>query len=296
MSSQESESDQPDFGERLDIVNLDSAENILWALGEIWSEPPRVVFEEADAKRQELTPHLLEALEKGNRDPHGCSPEESTLFCHALYLLAKWRETRALPEVLRWLSLPGENAFEIAGDVVAQDGGRILAAVCGGDLSGLKALAENETVDPALQGQGMVALEALVAWGELPLEVLKNYLIDLADTKLARAPLAAWMGVAVTSAELGLEEFAPAVRNAFKRGWIDPAFLEPAEYEKLLKGAVKGELGTLLERCPRIGDLVEETGWWACYDEPVVHTPKVGRNEQCPCGSGRKFKKCCWKG
>lgn len=21
--------------------------------------------------------------------------------------------------------------------------------------------------------------------------------------------------------------------------------------------------------------------------------PKVGRNEPCPCGSGRKFKKCC---
>ena len=22
-------------------------------------------------------------------------------------------------------------------------------------------------------------------------------------------------------------------------------------------------------------------------------TPKIGRNEPCPCGSGRKFKKCC---
>ena len=23
--------------------------------------------------------------------------------------------------------------------------------------------------------------------------------------------------------------------------------------------------------------------------------PKVGRNDPCPCGSGRKFKKCCGK-
>ena len=24
--------------------------------------------------------------------------------------------------------------------------------------------------------------------------------------------------------------------------------------------------------------------------------PKIGRNERCPCGSGRKYKKCClWK-
>ena len=24
-------------------------------------------------------------------------------------------------------------------------------------------------------------------------------------------------------------------------------------------------------------------------------TPKVGRNDPCPCGSGKKFKKCCAK-
>jgi SEC-C motif-containing protein len=25
----------------------------------------------------------------------------------------------------------------------------------------------------------------------------------------------------------------------------------------------------------------------------AVETPKIGRNDPCPCGSGRKFKKCC---
>jgi hypothetical protein len=28
---------------------------------------------------------------------------------------------------------------------------------------------------------------------------------------------------------------------------------------------------------------------------PAASTPKVGRNEACPCGSGKKFKKCCWR-
>lgn len=27
--------------------------------------------------------------------------------------------------------------------------------------------------------------------------------------------------------------------------------------------------------------------------EPVRVEPKVGRNERCPCGSGKKFKACC---
>ena len=27
--------------------------------------------------------------------------------------------------------------------------------------------------------------------------------------------------------------------------------------------------------------------------EPALAAAKVGRNEPCPCGSGKKFKKCC---
>jgi SWIM/SEC-C metal-binding protein len=27
--------------------------------------------------------------------------------------------------------------------------------------------------------------------------------------------------------------------------------------------------------------------------QPKALTPKVGRNDPCPCGSGHKFKKCC---
>ncbi len=25
----------------------------------------------------------------------------------------------------------------------------------------------------------------------------------------------------------------------------------------------------------------------------MTHAPKAGRNDACPCGSGKKFKKCC---
>jgi uncharacterized protein YecA (UPF0149 family) len=52
--------------------------------------------------------------------------------------------------------------------------------------------------------------------------------------------------------------------------------------------------------------------WWACFDQakkdPVPieaplpskvtalkkgKTKKIGRNAPCPCGSGKKYKKCC---
>lgn len=29
-------------------------------------------------------------------------------------------------------------------------------------------------------------------------------------------------------------------------------------------------------------------------NQPIVHDmPKAGRNDPCPCGSGKKYKKCC---
>jgi uncharacterized protein YecA (UPF0149 family) len=33
----------------------------------------------------------------------------------------------------------------------------------------------------------------------------------------------------------------------------------------------------------------------ACVTEPYYASSNVGRNDPCPCGSGKKFKKCCGK-
>ena len=48
---------------------------------------------------------------------------------------------------------------------------------------------------------------------------------------------------------------------------------------------------------------VKEPDGWKFLDgemvgeKPVVREePKVGRNDPCPCGSGKKYKKCCGKG
>ncbi|MDA3809909.1 MAG: YchJ family protein [Spirochaetaceae bacterium] len=45
-------------------------------------------------------------------------------------------------------------------------------------------------------------------------------------------------------------------------------------------------------------DFVKKKGKWYFHDsrminEPVVNENKVGRNDPCPCGSGKKYKKCC---
>src|SRR5215470_9882207 len=100
-----------------------SAEAVLRTLAEDPSDAFEAALASADAHREALVDRLLEALARGLADPRSASKEEASLFSYALYLLAKWREPRAYPYVIRWLSLPEEEPFDIAGDVVTQDGG-----------------------------------------------------------------------------------------------------------------------------------------------------------------------------
>jgi preprotein translocase subunit SecA len=43
------------------------------------------------------------------------------------------------------------------------------------------------------------------------------------------------------------------------------------------------------------GDLVKEATEALAKPKPVQKGPKVGRNDPCPCGSGKKYKQCCGK-
>ncbi len=51
------------------------------------------------------------------------------------------------------------------------------------------------------------------------------------------------------------------------------------------------------------GDFVKRDGRWYFADGKVLgpktirsEGPKIGRNDPCPCGSGKKYKKCCGRG
>jgi hypothetical protein len=52
------------------------------------------------------------------------------------------------------------------------------------------------------------------------------------------------------------------------------------------------DAGSFLRRREAQSKLVGET-IWALVPKTVRTTPQPGRNDPCPCGSGRKFKKCC---
>ena len=46
----------------------------------------------------------------------------------------------------------------------------------------------------------------------------------------------------------------------------------------------------------RPADLLQEDGMFGKVETYRREDPKIGRNDPCPCGSGKKYKKCCGRG
>jgi preprotein translocase subunit SecA len=46
----------------------------------------------------------------------------------------------------------------------------------------------------------------------------------------------------------------------------------------------------------KASDVVSEAAEALAKAKPVRSGPKVGRNDPCPCGSGKKYKNCCGSG
>ncbi len=78
-------------------------------------------------------PELLEILEYPLTDVERLSMDGKYLVHFpAIYMLAYFREIRAYDFIIRIASLPDEQVYELLGDTITEDFGRILASVCGG--------------------------------------------------------------------------------------------------------------------------------------------------------------------
>jgi hypothetical protein len=278
-----------------------SPEEILDELAADRPVPPREALDSADAHRAALVDPLLGAIDAGIARGRGASPQEAALFAFALYLMARWREPRACLPVLRWLAMPGEGAFSIGGDVATQDGGRILASVWNGDMAPIEALILDRSANQYCRGAAVRALTLLGAWAEVPLDSIVDRLLWLAREGLEREPGSVWDSLASDSADIEALPVFPELRRAYAEGLIDPGFMQESELADV-EAAPRGRtLEAARERYAPIDDVVAATAWWGRFakersvarTQPYKAPPEPGRNHPCPCGSGKKYKRCC---
>lgn len=99
-----------------------------------------------------------------------------------------------------------------------------------------------------------------------------------------RAFLAMWERIAeqVTQAVFRIEHESPAFVGSLWR-------ITATEHDVAAPVPVESKIDELQTNAPEAGEEGKTIA-------PIVNdTPRVGRNDECPCGSGKKYKKCCGK-
>lgn len=282
---------------------------------------PLKAVKAAIANKEEITPYLLDIL-INTKESLAEIYEEETYMAHiyALYLLAQFREVKAYPIIVDLFSIPGEKVADITGDLVTEDLHRIIASVYDGDSTLIKLLIANKDVFSFTRGSALEAFLIFYVTNEMSRSEVVDYYKNLFNGGLEREYSEVWDILIDTSSKLYPDELIDDIRQAYSEELADPFFIGDLEYyEDLLKKDKELVLKEIQgsKRYKLIDDTIKEMQWWACFDgskrkkkiniekelrrlrllsPPIVGSkPKVGRNAPCPCGSGKKYKKCCGK-
>ncbi|MEZ5815984.1 MAG: DUF1186 domain-containing protein [Hyphomicrobiaceae bacterium] len=239
------------------------------------------------------------------------------LHTFAIYLLALWQDQRAFAPLVAYLAADSEAARDQLDDILTEDLHAILARVYdGSDLAPIKGIVENEAADPYVRSACAMALNAMARLGRIPEPEVVAYFEALAE-RLEREGDSDFRTLfAINLAHLQADVFRARLDRWLEEGLVDEAYLTSEDIDAIYD-ADFADLNEELTRRERFDGLIDYLCDWAWFnvsdpselewegdetgddeefDEagPIVREGrKIGRNEPCPCGSGKKYKKCC---
>jgi hypothetical protein len=279
---------------------------------------PMQAMQTAIEQREAITPELLRVLEAVAENPLAFAKRQDyMLHLFALFLLAQFREKRAYAPIVKMFSGPGKTSYDLAGDTVTDGLNRILASVYDGDPALLQKLVENEDANEFVRDAAINAFLVLEHSRQMTRDEVVRYFRSWFHGKLQRQHSYVWDGLVCAVADLPAPELLEEVRQAYIDGLVDStvADLEGIERDMLAPESRRRERHCL------ITDAINEMESWSSFHpedsqpknlpeiqpptpapasyvapQPFIRQPKIGRNDPCPCGSGKKYKKCCGKG
>ncbi|GJD76702.1 DUF1186 domain-containing protein [Methylobacterium goesingense] len=253
----------------------------------------RVALAEPDT----IADAVLDAIVRAADGAELEDPDANLLFW-GLHVLAGARDTRVFEPLARLLRLDGEILDLLFGDALTETMTKILVSVFDGDIAPLGALLVDSTSDGAVRFEGFAALTYLTKTGRVPREQTRDLLVRFDEKRAAVEGDIAWAGWEEAIALLGLRELEPRVQAARREERLSDEFSDPPWFAKTLRHAEARPDDLTRFDAHRFGildDPIAALAWTAeGVGQPVRNPMKnVGRNDPCPCGSGKKFKKCC---
>ena len=278
---------------------------------------PKEALKAATAQREEMLPLFVEEIEAFLALEPAAREKPTPLF-FIFHLLGEWRETAAYRLLARLLRVPGPEVDRIFGDGITTTSHRVMAAVFDGDPEPLYDIILDPRAEQFIRAGMCEALAMVTLRGELDRARAGRFLRDAFIEMRPQAQNYVWVGWQSAIAMLGMGDLTVLVKKAFDRGFIDSHVLGFNHFEEDLRRGIErpGELRRADDRdCTLFGDTIDELSGWYCFSaqyradeerwrrEAEVNRARsqrlenpfkgIGRNDPCPCGSGKKFKKCC---
>lgn len=249
--------------------------------------------------------------------------DENALFI-AVHMFAEKRDKRAYSPLCRLLAEDDEVESWL-GDAVTETLPGILINLYDGDPVPLQEVAEASKADVWVRASALEALGYLTrAEKALSDDEMRAYLRGFVGKLSEEDPVigSTW---ALVVAALGCDDIAPEVARALSKGLVDAEYYGIKDFHADLRIARDDPEGLAIfkrEGDEPFGSTIETLSAWNLdstkeFDEdgalleeegadhrelgsaPSDHLPYVnplrdiGRNDPCPCGSGKKYKKCC---
>ena len=190
-----------------------------------------------------------------------------------------------------------------------------MASVFDGDPHPIYDIIRDSEADEFVRSRIFDTLVILVFRGELDRTAVAEFLRSAFNELQPQKQSPVWDGWQGAIALLALVELEPLVREAFRRGLIDETMTTLKDFEDDFGRARAGRplRSWQHKEYEPFGDVIQELSNWAGFKpkQPRDQSPSgwradpwpamparnplrnVGRNDPCPCGSGKKFKKCC---
>lgn len=278
---------------------------------------PKNELEDIIANKEEAIPELLRVVDHFIDDP-SISSDNQGYFGHifSLYLLGQFREKALFAKLLQILHWSEGDLDLVFGDFLTEGSGRILASVYNGDLDALKELLENEESYEFARGQAVAALTILVLQGRLDREDISDYYRQLLKTKRLTPYL--YAELIVSACDLHFEDLLEDIQWAYEKGMVDNGVinLDNVKTKMLIDKKVGLDYSRSDVHNKYIDNTIKELQNWYIFNQnktevlklpkipkkrlkitsgnkPIIQDLKIGRNDPCNCGSGKKYKKCC---
>jgi hypothetical protein len=269
----------------------------------------------------EIERAVAEGLERARTETP--DPATDRLVFRGIHILAAARSPGIYRPLISFLRSPPQR-LEFLGSTIPDTIGGIIAGVFDGDAGPLKELIMDVGADDCARHAALLTLAFLTFDGRIPLDATEGFLRRFEQENATPPEDMAWDGWMAAAAILGFTQLTPRVQAAFADGRIPRWMSREDDYRRLLEKALErpNDVGRFTEELlGYIEDAVEilqsftpdeepRTKAVAASDSKVGAAPPhwsatgmsapthnlfkgVGRNDRCPCGSGKKFKKCC---